>query len=665
MFIQVRLLKGFQEPLIYQVPDSWNDQALIGKLVKVPIQSQIRSALVIDQYAQKPDHITFSIKQALSIDPFPDDIHYKTFIKQLSDYYALNSLYFIKRIQQFLVEKEIQENTPDNQEVAEHQNNVILSDEQQRVVDFLTPYIINPTYVPTLVHGVTGSGKTEIYKNLIIKNFHAQKTSLLLLPEVTLSLQFEKLLRAQLPESITLFGFHSGTSAKQKKILWQCLLNNQPIVIIGVHLPILLPIANLGIIIIDEEHETGYQEKKHPKINTKEAAIMRAHNAKIPIILGSATPSVASLHNVQKRGWHFFTLKKRFAGSFPTVRTMFLNDKQKNNTKNTKRKNFWITRELELAIADRLEKNEQIIIFLNRRGFSFFVQCKACSFIFQCSNCSVSLTLHGTRQLTCHYCAYTRSLPTACPNCHVSEEQFLKKGIGTQQIVSILQSIFSQARIARADMDTTSKKKEWQQTMIDFADGSLDILVGTQTISKGYHFPNVTLVGIIWADLNLHFPTYNAAETTLQQLIQVAGRAGRQKKGSEVIVQTMIDHSIFNYLNELDYPRFFEREIETRSLVSYPPCIRFAEIELKHDDEYVVETDAQKALENLFTINNKFDMNLIIMGPAKPPISKVKNSHARKIYLKGERIQDIIAAYKKLSLNYFKSRLYFCPNPVA
>lgn len=674
MFIQVRLLKGFQEPLIYEVPDSWDTQSLIGKLVKVPIQTQVRSALVINEYETKPINIKFAIKQALSIDPFPEDAHYRTFINQLSGYYQLEPLHFIKRIQQFLVEKEMSEAPFGIEEDTTTGADIILTYEQQKVVDFLAPYLKAPAYTPTLLHGVTGSGKTEVYKQLIIKNYTEHKTSLLLLPEVTLSLQFEKLMRAQLPAHIPLFGFHSGTSPKQKRALWQALLNNQPLLIIGVHLPVLLPLPNLGLMIIDEEHETGYQEKKHPKVNTKEAAIMRANIHKIPIVLGSATPSLTSLYNVHHRGWHFYTLKKRFAGSFPSVRVVFLTDAQKNNaftkfkaagTGSQKRKNFWISRELELAIADRLEKKEQTIIFLNRRGFSFFVQCKACSYIFQCTSCSVSLTLHGNNQLTCHYCTLAIALPTTCPGCKASESQFLKKGIGTQQVVSILASLFPQARIARADMDTTLKKKDWQQTVTDFGNGDLDILVGTQTITKGYHFPNVTLVGVLWADLNLHFPVYNAAETTLQQLIQVAGRAGRQIKGSDVIVQAMIDHPIFGYLNEIDYPKFYEREMELRAMVSYPPCIRLVEIELKHTDEYTIENEAQELIDGLIDLNTKHGLNLIIMGPAKPPVSKIKNTHARKLYIKGERIQDIIKLYRSINHAAFASHIYFSPNPVT
>ena len=481
MFIQVRLLKGFQEPLIYEVPDSWNTQSLIGKLVKVPIQTQVRSALVLNQYDEKPRNIAFTIKQALSIDDFPDDTFYTPFITQLSQYYQMESLHFIKRIQQFLVEKENSEQPFGLEEDTVTGKNITLTDEQQKVVDFLIPYVETPAYAPTVLHGVTGSGKTEVYKQLIIKNFSTHKTTLLLLPEVTLSLQFEKLMRAQLPAHIPIFGFHSATSPKQKRALWQALLNAQPIVIIGVHLPILLPLPNLGLIIIDEEHEVGYQEKKHPKVNTKEAAIMRANLHKIPILLGSATPSLSSLYNVRTKGWHFFTLKKRFAGSFPSVRVVLLNNKDKKSQIGTAKKsrNFWISRELELAIADRLERNEQTIIFLNRRGFSFFVQCKGCNFIFQCKNCSVSLTLHANNQLTCHYCTVSLAMPPVCPACKASENQFLKKGIGTQQVVSILESLFPKARIARADMDTTLKKKEWAQTVTDFGNRELDILVGT------------------------------------------------------------------------------------------------------------------------------------------------------------------------------------------
>ena len=659
MFIQVRLLKGFPEPLIYEVPSDWQYTSLVGKLVRVPIQTQVRSALVIHQMAEKPKNIAFTIKQAHAIEPFPADQHYFSFIDQLSIYYQVEPLHFIKRIQQFLSEKELADDVllpvGNEQESPAH---ITLTQEQQTVVDGIAPYLHTPTYKPTVLHGVTGSGKTEVYKRLIIKNFELNKNSLLMLPEITLALQFEKLLRAQLPSHIPIFSFHSATTTKNKRLLWHALLTEQPIVIIGVHLPILLPLPKLGLIIIDEEHEIGYQEKKHPKVNSKEAAIWRASVHGIPIILGSATPSLTTLYNVQHKGWDFYQLKTRFAGSFPTVQVVSLSDKKQ-------RKNFWISKPLEDAIRDRLQKKEQTILFLNRRGYSFFVQCKGCSFIFSCKNCSVSLTLHNDNLLTCHYCSISMQLPNSCPPCKKDESQFIKKGIGTQQVVTIIQKLFPQARIGRADMDMTLKKKAFQQTLDDFAHGTLDILVGTQTITKGFHFPNVTLVGILWADLNLSFPIFNAAETTLQQLIQVAGRAGRQRPESKVIVQSMIDHPVFAYLNELDYLNFNAYELEKRKMLNYPPFMRLVEIELKHKDDALVEREATLLMDELLTFNNDNKLELYLLGPAKPPVYKIKNSCARKIYIKGASMAHIIKLFNSFNHTRYKSQIFFTPNPVT
>ncbi|MDR3549777.1 MAG: primosomal protein N', partial [Candidatus Babeliales bacterium] len=563
-----------------------------------------------------------------------------------------------KRVQQFLMEKEMDDVIMPTA-IQEYAPALVqLTDEQQAVVDGVSPYLITPVYKPTVLHGVTGSGKTEVYKTLITQNFDLKKNSLLMLPEVTLAIQFEKLLRAQLPAHIPIFSFHSATTTKNKRLLWHALLTQQPILIIGVHLPILLPLPNLGLIIIDEEHEIGYQEKKHPKVNTKEAAIWRASMHGIPIILGSATPSISTLYNVQTKGWDFYQLKKRFAGSFPTIQTVFLNDKKQ-------RRNFWISPQLETAIRDRLAKKEQTILFLNRRGYSFFVQCKACSFVFSCKNCSVSLTLHNDNLLTCHYCSLSMQLPNACTACKKDDSNFIKKGIGTQQVVSIVQKLFPQARIARADMDITLKKKVFQQTLDDFQNGNLDILVGTQTITKGFHFPNVTLVGILWADLNLSFPIFNAAETTLQQLIQVAGRAGRQRPESKVIVQSMIDHPIFEYLNEIDYIKFNDYELEKRKVLNYPPYMRLVELELKHKDDDAVERDATVLMDELLTFNEDNALGLQLLGPAKPPVHKIKNTSSRKIYIKGASMADIIKLFNSFNRARYKSQIYFTPNPVT
>lgn len=658
MFMHVKLLNSCPKILTYKIPENWPLENLQGSIVKVPLQNRIEMGLVQEVFEKPANTVNFAIKKAHSLEVMPKDRFYGAYIKQLSDYYAIEEIYFYKRIRHFLQEKE-QESSYVTQTEDLNIQQVTLTEEQQTAVNSIKPHIQKPIYFPVLLHGVTGSGKTEVYKQLIIETILGQnKSTVLNLPEVSLAVQFSNILKKQLPNSIKIFGFHSATSITEKRSLWQTLLAGQPMVIIGVHLPQLLPIPNLGLIIVDEEHEVGFQEKKHPKINSKEAAILRASINKIPIILGSATPSLTSLYNIEKRNWHLVELKKRYAGNFPQISIVRLTEITQN------RKNFWISAQLERAIRQRLEKKEQVIIFLNRRGYSFFIQCKKCGFIPSCIHCSVSLTLHNNQQLYCHYCNYTINEPNSCSDCKTDKSEFLKKGIGTQQIVTILQKIFTNARIARADLDTTINKKKWQQIVADFENGLLDILVGTQTITKGYHFPRVTLVGILWADINLSLPIYNASEVTLQQLIQVAGRAGRQSHESQVIIQTMIDHPIYRYLEEKDYAKFYSYEINNRSQVIYPPCTRLAEIELKHTDENAVVRDSEALAEELIQYVIEDGLKTLILGPAQPPVHMIKKIHLRKIYLKSDSIKELLKIYQSIDKSKYTSNIFFTPNPL-
>jgi len=656
MFIQVRLLKGFSQSLWYQVPQKFESRIRTGSFVRVPIQKRVSTGIVCGVFNKKPA-VQFQLKSIESLEKFPQDALYRSFIETIARYYQIDYLHCIKRIRSFFFDTVKEKKISDSEQEKKANKNVILSDEQQAVCDFLFPYLKKTAYIPTVLHGVTGSGKTEIYKKLIEETVRNGKTVIFLLPEVSLAVQFYNLFKNSFDESVPVFSFHSATSITEKRKLWNRLIEGKSLLIVGVHLPILLPISNLGLVIIDEEHATGFQEKKHPMINSKEAAIMRAHQYKIPILLGSATPSLASLDNVKRKGWHFFQLKKRFSGAFPKIKTVFMKEKQK-------RKSFWISNELEYAIKKRLEKKEQSIIFLNRRGYSFFVQCKLCSFIFTCPDCSVSLTLHQDNILRCHYCEYHIALPENCGDCKADQKKFLKKGIGTQQVVTILQKLFPSARIARVDLDTTVNRKRSQKTIDDFMQQHLDILVGTQTIAKGYHFPHVTLVGVLWADLNLNFPVYNAAEVTLQQLIQVAGRAGRQKEDSEVIIQTMQDHPIFKYISEVDYNLFYESEMHKRKEISYPPFIRFAEIELKSSDEIKIEEESERLIEFLDSYAQKNKLNVRVLGPAKPPVYKIKKTESRKIYLKSANMNMLIQMFQAIKKSEYSSSIFFVPNPM-
>lgn len=648
MYIKVSLFNGIKEPLFYKAPDQWQELQ-VGTIVIVPLRAKKEYGYIVDLVPEKPD-LPFTIKEALSLVNFPADTYYFEFLKTLCEYHQISVPTILQRIKNFLkADQESEVELTSNPHSA--LESVQLTDEQQIIVDYIAPAITQGKYTPTLIHGVTGCGKTEVYKKLFMQALQENKSVLFLVPEVTLAVQFESLFKKIFNEQCTIVSFHCATSAKDKKLLWNNIIAHKAQLIIGVHLPVLLPIHNLGLIIVDEEHETGFQEKKHPRINSKEAAIMRAQHYNIPIILGSATPCIPSLYNVKHRNWKLFSITKRFKGAFPEVKLVCLLDKKE-------RKNFWISTELYKAIGQQLLHKKQTIIFINRRGISFFVQCKECSFVFQCTDCSVSLTLHDGNILRCHYCNYVIKQPEKCPEC--TKGEFFKKGIGTQQITQTLHKLFPTARIGRADLDATVNKKIWQKTITAFENQEIDILVGTQTITKGYDFPHVTLVGIIWADIDLNFPFYNAHETALQKIIQVAGRAGRHCNTSHVIIQTLSNHDIFAYINEENYKTFYEHEIEQRKELFYPPFSRFAEITIKHTQPELVDKESMLIAYQLHK-----NPLLTVLGPTDPPIAKVKKIFSKKIFIKAASYIDISNAYKTLLLQRFKCTLHFTANPLS
>lgn len=662
MFVHVKLLNGCPGLFTYKIAQEDIDKKniFVGSLVRVPLASRTELGVIKSFQENLAVEPSYKIKSIISGQLLPHDSFYIKFIQKLAAYYCLTDYDLLKRLRSFLQEKKTDkkvENIVTSYNLSSPY--IDLTPEQKSVVQLVYKNIKEKLYFPLLLHGVTGSGKTEVYKKLIEKNYNLKQTTILLLPEVSLAVQFTQILKKQLPhlENI-IYGFHSASAAKEKRSLWQNLLQNKPLLIIGVHLPILLPIANLGLIIVDEEHEPGFQEKKHPKINTKEAALIRAQIHSIPILLGSATPAISSLHQVEKKNWHMAELTKRFAGKFPKVRLVNLKIKNK-------RKNFWISKELESEIHECLERKEQAIIFLNRRGYSFFIQCKECGHIFNCNICSVSLTLHDTGLIKCHYCNYSIQQPKTCESCNANENSLLKKGLGTQQLVSIMQKMFPNTVIARADLDTTVNKKKWREIIENFTNGKINILVGTQTITKGYHFSNVSLIGIVWADINLGLPIYTAGEITLQQLIQVSGRAGRQLEKSQVIVQTMINNDIYEYIEESNYKNFYLTEIKKREITGYPPCTRLAEIELKNSKEKTAEEESEALAQLLSDIISREKLEVTLLGPTQPPVYKIKNTFIRKIYLKSSKMGNLIKLFKCIPKKEFSSSIFFTPNPLS
>ncbi len=691
MFVNVQLLSGWQEPLWYHVPSHLEAQVTLGTFLEVPLRTQKLPCIVRSiatsapessadarnelgrDATTKPWHSRAApIREVIGVFAFPNDPLYRSFTDQVAAFFCIDAVNLHQRIVGHVnlspkaedAEAELVETAITLGDVAHNGQNVkkvTLSAEQQTAADTLSAKITEKIYFPALLQGVTGSGKTEVYKKLISTALSENKSVIVLLPEVALAMQFETIFKTQLPFPEKILSFHSLTKISEKRQLWSNLLKGTPTVILGVHLPVLLPISNLGCIIIDEEHERGFQEKRHPKINSKEIALWRAKTYNCPIVLGSATPSLPTLHSVAAGRIARFRLTQRFQGAFPAITHVLLNKEKR------ARKTFWITKELEKAITECLARKEQVILYLNRRGHSFSAQCQECGTIVMCESCSVSLTPHATKiddtfELKCHYCGCTKPVPTQCPSCSKADKPLIMKGVGTQQLTTLVQKLFPQARIARADLDSTKKKREWLQTVEAFKADNLDILIGTQLITKGYHFPRVTLVGIIWADLGLAVPDYHTRETVLQKLIQVAGRAGREHAGSNVIIQSMVEDDLFSFISEEKYEEFCKHELATRSELHYPPFGRLVQLEFMHKDEHVLSKEISEYVRKLRLESLKTTPLVTILGPVEPVVKKIAGVETRHLFFKSSSFQSIRQLMQTVPVpQNFKSMVFVIP----
>ncbi|MBT4594555.1 primosomal protein N' [bacterium] len=662
MFVRVFLLRGWREPLWYRVPESCAAGLARGMCVRVPLRAEVIPAVVTDVSSILPKGLAFKLRDIIDIISLTSDERFKSFAEKAARFYFREQHYFFRRIQHFLTADVVDKGSSKLEvlSVEVEKKRPQLTPAQLDAVEAIAPACESSKFYPTLLHGVTGSGKTEVYRRLIEITAKSGKSTILLLPEVSLAMQFTSLAARAFANKIPVFGFHSASKKSDRAAVFGAAQSGEPVIIIGVHLPIFLPIPNLGLIIIDEEHEQGYQEKKHPRVNSKEMALMRAKIYGIPIVLGSATPSIASLHGVNNGTLKCVKLPERFIGDFPEVIRVPLRHREK-------RRSFWITNELDRLIKDRLEKKQQIILFLNRRGHCFFVQCKSCGESVVCPHCSVTLTPHRTRtatensELRCHYCDYSRDIPNECCKCSASGKDFKFKGIGTQQLITIIRDLYPEARAERADFDTASRKKEWVETIDKFSRGEIDILVGTQIVTKGYHFPNVTLVGVIWADLNLNMPIFNAREVAMQKLIQVAGRSGRSLKKGLVVIQSMVDDPLFRSLDERDYVKFCNRELEIRKNAWYPPFCRFVQIECRGDESQQVEQDADVAADLLEEISEQQKIAISVFGPVKPAVHKVQKVEIRHIFLKAATFDEVHQVLRHFDFNNFSSQFFVTP----
>ena len=499
-----------------------------------------------------------------------------------------------------------------------------------------------------LLHGVTGSGKTEVYIQLIDEIIKSGKQVLYLLPEIALTTQ--AIVRLQKVFGDKVGVYHSRQNESERVEIWNRVLNkekanNYPLVL-GARSSLFLPFTNLGLIIIDEEHDFSYkQNEPAPRYHARDAAIYLAFQHKAKVVLGTATPSIESYYNAQVNKYGLALIKNRF-GSSILPQTTIVDMKKYRKEKNL---HSYFSYELIEAIAENLEKKKQVILFQNRRGFSPMLECKSCAHIPQCINCDVSLTYHkAVYILRCHYCGYSTPPPQVCAKCGGTE--VLMKGAGTEKIEEELQVFFQDAKIARMDLDTTRSKYAFQQIIYEFEEGNIDILVGTQMVSKGLDFANVGLVGVINADSLLHYPNFRSFERCYQLLIQVSGRAGRGVDIGSVIIQTANpENKVIQQVLNNNYPLFYESQIEERKNFNYPPFSKLIELNLRSKDINELNVASQYLADNLKT---QFGKRLL--GPEFPPVKKIRNQYHKNILIKIEKEASIINS-KKIIMQHIQA----------
>ncbi|MGS0972041.1 MAG: primosomal protein N' [Candidatus Izemoplasmataceae bacterium] len=493
-----------------------------------------------------------------------------------------------------------------------------------------------------LLHGVTGSGKTELYLNIIEDVISVGKQAIMLVPEISLTPQMIRRVKGRFPENVALY--HSGLSQAEKYDEWRKMKRKEVQVVVGARSAIFAPFEELGVIIIDEEHTESYKQTDHPKYHAIDVAALRSEYHKIPVILGSATPSVESYYKASLGQYQLLELKNRPNRQvMPVVEIVDMKEEFKSGNRSV------FSRKLKTLIKDRLAKNEQIIILLNRRGHSSFVICRNCGEVIMCPNCDISLTYHEqSSKLKCHYCGHDEENPTVCPKCQSKHIRYM--GIGTEKVELLLNDEFPEARIIRMDGDTTTKKNA-HETLLHTFEHKGDILLGTQMIAKGLDFDRVTLVGVLAADMSLSLPDYEATEHTFQLLTQVAGRAGRRETLGDVVIQTyQSDHYAILAAKNHDYDSFYHQELEIRKQSGYKPIQKVVQIVL-HDDS--IKNVLKIGQRMVISLRKELSRDIVVLGPVLPKVSRINNQYRAQILIKGETEEhDLYVALNKIYKQY-------------
>lgn len=623
----------------YEIPENLTDQIKIGTQVKIPFGkgNRLRKGYVIeisDQPGYDPDKIKQIADIASRSIAAPGKlIELAAWIKENYGSTMIQALKTVMPVKQavkasnytsaVLIADDHEDSIPD----------ICLNREQQMILDDFSTDInqgISHTY---LLHGVTGSGKTEIYVRTIQKVIAQGKQAIVLIPEIALTYQTVRYFRNYFHDRVTIIN--SKLSAGEKYDQFMKAKKGEVDVVIGPRSALFAPFERLGLVIIDEEHESSYKSENPPKYHAREVAFKRAEIEGASVILGSATPSIESYQKAQNGEYVLWSLSKR-ASSNAMAETSIVDLREELRLGNRS----IISNELAGDIRDRLDRRQQIMLFINKRGYNSFISCRSCGEAVKCPHCDVSLTKHQGNKLLCHYCGYTIGQPVECPSC--KSKLIGGYGTGTQKVEEEIHRLFPEAKTIRMDKDTTSKKNAHEEILTQFENKEADILIGTQMIVKGHDFSNVTLVGILLADLTLFHNDYRAGERTFNLLTQAAGRAGRGVLPGKVVIQTyQPEHYAIVSAAKQDYSLFYEAEYAYRQLMKYPPVWNMMVVLMVSEDEAALTIQIEKLATFLSKISET-DKEMQLIGPAVPVISKMKDLHRRVVYIKHSRYNKLV-----------------------
>ncbi len=521
-----------------------------------------------------------------------------------------------------------------------------LNDEQLDAYNRIDFFIENNEFAEFLLHGITGSGKTEIYLQLIEKVLKLGKRAMVLVPEISLTPQIIDRFLARFGDCIAVL--HSKLSDGERFDEWNKIKEDRAKIVIGARSAIFAPVKNLGILIIDEAHDASYKSDMTPRYHAKELARYIAKKNNFPLVLGSATPDVVDYYKAENFDKELIELNKRANDAkLPDVKIIDMRKQLAIGNRSM------FSLELQEEIQKNLNQHKQTILFINRRGYSTFVMCRDCGHTMKCNSCNIALTYHSyENRLKCHYCGHEELIPKKCPECGSKNIKYF--GAGTQKVESEIQKLFPNATTIRMDIDTVTKKNSHEQILNKFKNEDIDILIGTQMVAKGHHFPNVTLVGIVAADGSLNIGDYRAEERTFQTLTQVSGRAGREKEKGRVIIQTYNpDNYSIVCSQKQDYKKFYEGEIQLRKSLNYPPFCDIILIRIHSENEEKVKKISQKIYDELIKENNK---NILIYKPVPSPIDKIQNVYRWRIVVKCKLNRNSLNTISKVVKKFYESR---------